>query len=262
MAKRDYYEVLGVSKNATDDEIKKAYRKLALKHHPDRGGGKEAEEKFKEANEAYQVLSDSQKRKQYDQFGHNGPFGQGAGAGGYQQYGGFNGQGFDINFEDLGGFGDIFETFFGGGGGGTRTRRQQRGQDIEAEIKISFEEAVFGAEKDFKLLKMVKCDACGGEGTEKGTSMKTCPSCQGKGSIQEQARTIFGTFAQNVTCPECRGTGKVPEKVCKKCNAQGRVKDQETIRLRYRLGLITAKRSAFQGWARPERGVNRPATCI
>jgi molecular chaperone DnaJ len=179
MAKRDYYEVLGVSKSASVDEIKKAYRKLALKYHPDRGGGKEAEEKFKEANEAYQVLGDEQKRKNYDKFGFNGPFGQGAngagGFGGYQQYG-FGNQGFDINFEDLGGFGDIFETFFGGGGRGSR-RGPAHGADIQAEITVTFEDAVYGTEKDFSLLTNTKCDICKGTGAEPKAGMKTCPSC-------------------------------------------------------------------------------------
>jgi molecular chaperone DnaJ len=226
-----------------------------LKYHPDKGGGKESEEKFKEVNEAYQVLSDPEKRKGYDQFGHNNPFDAGANGGGYQQYGGFNGQGFDINFEDLGGFGDIFETFFGGGAG-TKARRKTKGHDVEAEIRINFEEAVFGTEKDFKLLKMVKCDACGGSGGEKG-EMKTCPGCHGSGQIQEQARTIFGTFAQTVTCPECKGTGKVPEKICKKCNANGRVKDQETIKVKIPAGIDNGQTIRLSGMGEAgERGAD------
>ncbi len=235
--KRDYYDILGVSKTATDDEIKKAYRKLAMKHHPDRGGGKEAEEKFKEANEAYQVLSDAAKRKQYDQFGHN-PFGNGAsaGAGGYQQYGGFNGGGFNINMDDLGGFGDIFETFFGGGGGG-RGSRTRKGADIQAEIRISFEEAVFGAEKDFSLLKMNSCDHCKGSGAEPGSGEKTCPTCYGKGQVQTEQHTIFGTFASASVCPECHGKGKVPEKKCTKCHGEGRVKEQVTIKVKIPAGV-------------------------
>jgi molecular chaperone DnaJ len=235
--KRDYYEILGVTKSATDDEIKKAYRKLAMKHHPDRGGGKEDEEKFKEANEAYSVLSDAEKRKNYDQFGHN-PFGNGAsaGAGGYGQYGGFSGGGFNINMDDLGGFGDIFETFFGGGmgGGGRRTRR---GADIQAEITIDFTEAVFGVEKDFTLLKMNICDRCHGDGAEPKSGTKTCPTCQGKGQVQTQTRTVFGTFAQNQVCPECHGAGKVPEKKCTKCHGEGRIKEQSTIKVKVPAGI-------------------------
>lgn len=235
--KRDYYEVLGVSKNATTDELKKAYRKLALQYHPDKGGGKENEAKFKEINEAYSVLSDPEKRKAYDQFGHSGPFG--AGNGGfnqqYQQYGGFNGQNINFDFSDLGGFGDIFETFFGGGR--TSTKRKAKGADIEANIRIDFSEAVFGTEKDFKLLKMNVCDRCKGDGAEPGVGTKTCPTCHGKGQVQTQARTVFGTFAQTSTCPECHGLGKVPEKKCSKCNGAGRVKEQVTVKVKIPAGI-------------------------
>ena len=234
--KRDYYEVLGVSKNATDDEIKKAYRKLAMKHHPDRGGGKEDEEKFKEANEAYANLSDAEKRKNYDQFGHSNPFGAGNGGpgGGYQQYGGFGSQGFNVNMEDLGGFGDIFDTFFGGGG---RSSGSRKGTDIQADIRISFEEAVFGAEKDFTLLKMNKCDRCKGNGAEPGSSEKTCPTCHGNGQVQTEQHTIFGTFASAAVCPECHGKKKVPEKKCSKCHGEGRLKEQVTIKVKIPAGV-------------------------
>lgn len=247
MSKRDYYEVLGVAKGATDDEIKKAYRKAALKYHPDKGGGKESEEKFKEANEAYQVLSDKTKRQQYDQFGHNGPFGAGSGAGGYQQYGGFNGQGFDINFDDLGGFGDIFESFFGGGGASRGGTRQRRGADIQAEITIDFSDSVFGAEKDFTLLKMSECDRCNGTGAEPKSAMKTCPTCHGSGQVQTQARTIFGTFAQTAVCPECKGEGKIPEKKCTKCHGEGRLKRQETIKVKIPAGIANGQTIRISG---------------
>ena len=239
--KRDYYEVLGVAKGATGDEIKKAYRKLAMKHHPDKAAGAESEAKFKEANEAYQVLSDAEKRKAYDQFGHNGPFGAGngpsGGAGGYQQYGGFGGQGFNVNMDDLGGFGDIFETFFGGAAGGGGRTRSRRGSDIEAEIRINFEEAVFGVEKDFTLLKNNTCDRCKGNGAEPGSGEKTCPTCHGKGQVQSEQRTIFGTFASAAVCPECHGKGKVPEKKCTKCGGAGRVKEQVTIKVKIPAGV-------------------------
>jgi molecular chaperone DnaJ len=240
MAKRDYYEVLGVSKTATPDEIKKSYRKMAMKYHPDKGGGKEDEEKFKEANEAYSVLSDPEKRKNYDQFGHANPNGTGNGAGGYQQYGGF-GQGFS-GFEgfgdmgDLGGFGDIFETFFGGGGGGGRSRAR-KGADIEAEIRISFDDAVFGTEKDFNLLKMNTCDRCKGNGAEPGSGQKTCPTCHGRGQVQTEQHTIFGTFASTQVCPECHGAGKVPEKKCTKCKGEGRLREQVTVKVRIPAGV-------------------------
>ncbi len=236
--KRDYYEILGVSKNATTDELKKAYRKLALQYHPDKGGGKENEAKFKEINEAYSVLSDPQKRKAYDQFGHSGPFA--AGNGGfnqqYQQYGGMGGQNINFDFSDLGGFGDIFETFFGGGGR-TATKRKARGADIAAEIRVNFAEAVFGADKDFKILKMNECDRCHGDGAEPGAGTKTCPTCGGKGQVSTQARTIFGTFAQTATCPECHGKGKVPEKKCSKCSGAGRVKEQITLKVKIPAGI-------------------------
>lgn len=235
--KRDYYEVLGVSKNASVDELKKAYRKLALQYHPDKGGGKEAESKFKEINEAYSILSDPEKRKTYDQFGHSGPFGAGNGPSGYQsqQYGGFNPNNINIDFEDLGGFGDIFETFFGGGG--RSTRRKRRGADIEAEIRISFEAAAFGTEEDFKLLKMNLCSKCQGEGVEPGSSLKNCSTCHGSGKINTQTRTFLGTFAQTTTCQECEGSGKIPEKRCSKCAGKGRLKEQVTLKVKIPAGI-------------------------
>ena len=240
MAKRDYYDILGVTKGATDAEIKKAYRKLAMKYHPDKGGSKEDEEKFKEGNEAYSVLSDAQKRKNYDQFGHANPNGAGNsnGAGGSQQYGGFGGgQGYNINMDDLGDFGDIFETFFGGGGGGRARSRVRKGADIEAEIRISFEEAVFGVERDFALLKMNTCDRCKGSGAEPGAGIKTCPTCHGQGQIQTEQHTIFGTFASAQVCPECHGEGKVPEKKCIKCHGEGRLREQVSIKVKIPAGI-------------------------
>ncbi|MEI7690518.1 MAG: molecular chaperone DnaJ [bacterium] len=247
--KRDYYEALGVSKNATNDELKKAYRKLALKYHPDKGGSKEDETKFKEINEAYSVLSDGEKRKAYDQFGHSGPYGSGASNGGfnqqYQQYGGFNGQNVNIDFGDLGGFGDIFETFFGGGKAGSK--RKKRGADIEAEIRLDFSEAVFGVEKDFKLLKMNQCDRCKGEGSDPGTSQKTCPTCHGNGQVSTQARTVFGTFAQTAVCPECQGVGKVPEKKCSKCDGKGRIKEQVSVKVKIPAGIDNGQSIRLDG---------------
>ncbi len=234
--KKDYYDVLGVSKNATNDELKKAYRKLALKHHPDKGGGKESEAKFKEINEAYSVLSDSEKRKAYDQFGHSGPYGSGNGGFNqqYQQSGGFNGQNVDFDFSDLGGFGDIFETFFGGGRG---SQQRNRGSDIEASIRIDFREAVFGVEKDFKMLKNNQCSRCKGGGVEPGSGQKTCPTCHGKGQVQSQSRTIFGSFSQNSICPECHGKGNIPEKKCSKCGGNGRIKEQVTVKVKIPAGI-------------------------
>ena len=241
MAKRDYYDVLGISKSATDAEIKKAYRKLALKYHPHRQGADSSEDKMKEVNEAYSVLSDATKRKNYDQFGHANPNGAGNGAagGGYQQYGGFGGfdtSGFNINMDDLGGFGDIFDTFFGGGAGRGRSR-VRKGEDVEAEIRISFEEAVFGVERDFALLKMNTCSRCKGSGAEPGVGMKTCPTCHGNGQIQTEQHTIFGTFASAQVCPECHGIGKVPEKKCIKCHGEGRLREQVEIKVKIPAGI-------------------------
>jgi molecular chaperone DnaJ len=247
MSKRDYYEILGVSKSATTDELKKAYRKLALQYHPDKNGGKENEAKFKEVNEAYSVLSDPEKRQAYDQFGHNGPFGAGGDFNqNYQQYGGFDGQNINFDFGDLGGFGDIFETFFGGGRN-SRSRKKNRGADIEAEIRIDFREAVFGTEKDFKLLKMNRCDHCHGDGAEPGVGLKTCPNCHGQGQISKQSKTIFGTFAQIATCPECQGKGKVPEKKCSKCSGAGRVKEQTTLKVKIPAGINSGQGIRLEG---------------
>lgn len=259
--KRDYYEVLGVAKSANDDEIKKAYRKLAMKYHPDKGGSKEDEEKFKEANEAYSVLSDATKRKNYDQFGHANPNGAGNGAGGYQQYGGFGGfggsGGFNINMDDLGGFGDIFETFFGGGRSSSSASRKRKGADIEAELRISFEEAVFGVERDFALLKMNTCDRCKGSGAEPGSGTKTCPTCHGRGQIQTEQHTIFGTFASSQVCPECHGEGKVPEKKCTKCRGEGRLREQVSVRVKIPAGINDGQAIKVAGKGEAgERGVS------
>ena len=204
----DFYNILGVSKGASDDEIKKAYRKLAHKHHPDKPGGDEA--KFKEINEAYQVLSDRSKRQQYDQFGQTfqgGGAGQGAGGfdfSGFQGFGG--GQGFDFDFGGNG-FEDIFSDIFSGGD--RTTRRKPRGQDIQVDIEINFEEMVKGAKKEIRLRKNVVCDHCDGSGNEPGAGVKTCPTCHGAGRVQTTSSSFFGTFSQVSECPECHGEGTV-----------------------------------------------------
>lgn len=254
MAKRDYYEILGVSKNASVDEIKKAYRKLALKHHPDKGGTKEDEAKFREVNEAYQILSDPQKRKQYDQFGHAGSFGAGAGAGGfdwgqYQQGFGFGTEGFNINFEDFGGLGDIFEMF----SGGRSRRRDRRGADVEAGISIDFSDAVKGAEKEIVLDKYNVCEKCDGSGAESGSGRKDCGTCNGSGQVRTERRTILGTFAQSSTCETCNGIGKVPEKPCTKCHGAGRIKEKRPVKVKIPAGIDSGQsiRIAGQGEAGP-----------
>lgn len=219
--KRDYYEVLGVDKNADDATIKKAYRQLAKKYHPDLNpGDKQAEAKFKEVNEAYEVLSDSEKKSRYDQFGHAGVdpnFGAGGAGGGFQ--GGF------------GDFGDIFSDLFGGGFGGFggNSRRSnpnapRRGADVAARITISFEEAAKGCTKNIKVSHIETCSACGGSGAKAGTSPKTCPVCNGSGSQVVQQRTPFGVMQTQTTCSRCSGTGKIIESPCEKCSGKGRVR--------------------------------------
>lgn len=246
--KRDYYEVLGVSKNASAEELKKAYRKAALKYHPDKGGSKEDEAKFKEVNEAYSVLSNAEKRKAYDQFGHAGP-NMGGGAGGFnwqdfQGAGGFGGSGFNINMEDLGGFGDIFGDIFGGGGG---SRRSKRGADLETSIAIDFMDVLHGTEREIVLDKYDVCDKCKGNGAEPGTSTKTCGTCNGRGQVTQQAQTMFGTFAQTVTCPTCHGMGKIPEKPCTKCHGQGRLKERKPIKVKIPAGIENGQTIKLSG---------------
>lgn len=237
MAKRDYYEVLGVGKSASADEIKKAFRKAAIENHPDRGGD---EAKFKEANEAYEVLSNPDKRKRYDQFGHAGvgssaasdgnPF---AGGG----FGGFNGQNVNFDFGDLG-LGDIFSSFFGGGfNGQQQSNRQKRGRDVQTSVDISFEDAVFGSQVDLKLKLDDTCEHCKGSTVEPGHEMKTCETCKGSGQVVNVTRTIFGNIQQASTCPTCKGTGKVPEKVCTVCHGKGTQHKTQEVTLKVPAGI-------------------------
>lgn len=227
--KRDYYEVLGVSKGASDDEIKKAFRKQSKKYHPDLNpGNKEAEDKFKEVNEAYQVLSDSEKKARYDQFGHAGVdpnFGAGGGYGG----GGFGG--FD--------FGDIFGDIFGGGFGGGTARRNgpKRGADIRQVIDITFEEAAFGCKKELHVQSQERCDTCDGTGAKKGTTVTTCPQCQGRGTVQTQQRTILGYMTTQTTCPQCHGEGKIIKEPCRDCRGTGTVRKTKTLEVQIPAGI-------------------------
>mgnify|MGYP000863154820 CR=1 FL=1 len=232
MSKRDYYEILGVSKTASADEIKKAFRKLAVKYHPDKEGGDET--KFKEANEAYEVLKDAQKRQRYDQFGHAGVGGaSGGGYAGGNPFEGFNGQGFEFNFGD-GGLGDIFGQFFGGG---QQSRSQQRGRDVETQIQLTFEEAVFGVERDLSFDMEDECTHCKGTTVEPGHDLKTCPTCQGAGQQTRVMNTMFGAIQQAVTCETCKGRGKVPEKVCSVCHGRGTERRKQTIKIKVPAGI-------------------------
>ena len=234
MSKRDYYEVLGVSKDASDDELKKAFRKLAVKYHPDKEGGDET--KFKEASEAYEVLKDKQKRQRYDQFGHAGVGGaSGGGYSGGNPFEGFgNGQGFEFNFGD-GGLGDIFGQFFGGGQ--QNQRGPIRGRDVETQITLSFEDAVFGVEKEVSLTMEDECSHCKGTTVEPGSSMKTCPTCKGAGQQTRVMNTMFGAIQQAVTCETCKGRGKVPEKECTVCRGKGTERRQQDITIKVPAGV-------------------------
>lgn len=233
MAKRDYYEVLGLSKGANDKEIKSAYRKLAKQYHPDLNpGNHEAEAKFKEINEAYEVLSDPDKKAKYDQFGHaafDPNQGFGGGGGGFSGFGGF---------EDI--FGDIFGDVFGGGGRSSARRNGPRaGSDLKIKLDITFEEAAFGTKKEIKLHRVENCTVCGGTGAKKGTSKKTCTTCNGTGTIRTVQRTPFGQFASTQTCSTCGGTGEVVEHPCPNCNGTGKEKKARTITINIPAGVDT-----------------------
>lgn len=236
--KRDYYEVLGVEKGADEASIKKAFRKLARKYHPDvNPGDKEAEAKFKELNDAYETLSDPQKKAQYDQFGHDAPnFGQG-GFGGFG--GGFNQGG----FEDLG---DIFNMFFGGGGGGG-PRGPERGHDLRYDITIDFEDAVFGAKKTIHLNKMATCKTCSGTGAKAGTSPRTCSRCNGSGRVMSVQQTPFGRMQTQTTCPDCNGRGKVIDEPCTECHGAGRKRETKTLEITIPQGVDNGTRLRMSG---------------
>jgi molecular chaperone DnaJ len=230
MSKRDYYEVLGVSKGASDDEIKKAFRKKAIEHHPDKAGGDEA--KFKEINEAYEVLKDSSKRQRYDQFGHAGVGGSGGGGG--NPFGGYgNGQEMHFDFGDLG-LGDIFGSFFGGN---QQRQRSKRGRDLETNVELNFEQAVFGTEVDLNLTLDDTCSHCKGTTAEPGHDLKTCETCKGQGQVVTAMRTVFGNIQQQTICPTCEGRGKIPEKVCTVCRGKGTERRSQKVSLKVPAGI-------------------------
>lgn len=248
MAKRDYYEVLGVSRDASQEEIKKAYRRLARKYHPDANpNDKGAEAKFKEISEAYKVLSDPQKRANYDRFGHAEPGQQGFD--GFGGFGGFGG-GFEQNF----GFDDIFDMFFGGGG---RRRRSgpQKGADLRADLEITFEEAAFGVEKDINVLRTETCDFCGGSGAAKGSRPVTCSNCNGTGQVQSTYSSPLGRIVQSRTCERCRGSGKIIENPCPVCGGTGRQRKRRKIHVKVPAGVDDGSRLRLSGEGEPgERG--------
>jgi len=233
MTKRDYYDVLGISKTASDDEIKKAYRKAAVKHHPDKEGGDES--KFKEVSEAYEILKDGSKRQRYDQFGHAGVGGNGGGGAAGNSYGGFGGQNVNFDFGD-GGLGDIFGQFFGGGNSG-RSQGPKRGRDVEATLQLTFEEAIFGVEEKIELDMNDECSHCHGTTVEPGYDKKVCPTCKGAGQTTRVMNTIFGPIQQNATCETCEGRGKIPEKVCTVCHGRGIERRRKTINLKVPSGI-------------------------
>ncbi len=246
---RDYYDILGVSKSASQDEIKKAFRKLAHKLHPDKSGGDEA--KFKELNEAYQALSDPEKRKRYDQFGHAGAQG---GFGGSQGFSGFSG-GFDPNdFQFNGDFGDIFSNIFGGDFGGRESGRKT-GMDIQTDVEISFEEMVTGVKRTFGLRKPIRCGACDGTGGERGSKEESCPDCGGSGRRAQTVRSVFGTFSQMQVCQTCHGQGKRYSKQCHACQGVGRVTGEESIDVDIPAGIGDGQTISIPGkGAAGERG--------
>jgi molecular chaperone DnaJ len=231
MTKRDYYEVLGVGKNASADEIKKAFRKAAVQHHPDKEGGDET--KFKEINEAYEVLKDQQKRQRYDQFGHAGVGGNGGNGGGGNPFEGFNGQNMNFDFGD-GGLGDIFSQFFGGGGGQSGPRR---GRDVEVSVMLTFEEAVFGVERTVELDIDDECEHCKGTTVEPGYEMKTCPTCNGSGQQVRIVNTVFGQIQQAAPCPTCKGRGQIPEKECTVCHGKGTQRRKSDLTVKIPAGI-------------------------
>ncbi len=233
MSKRDYYEVLGVSKSSTDAEMKRAYKKLAMKFHPDRNPGKDGEEKFKEAKEAYEVLSNEEKRSAYDRFGHEGVkgaagFGAGAGSG---------------NFSDI--FGDVFGDIFGGGGGGSHggQQRQARGSDLRYNLELSLEQAVSGTSVKIKIPTYVNCESCGGSGAKKGTHPVNCSTCGGAGQVRMQQ----GFFSIQQTCPACQGQGKMIKEPCPSCSGQGRTKKVKTLSVKVPAGVDTGDRIRLTG---------------
>jgi molecular chaperone DnaJ len=242
--KRDYYEVLGVERGASDEEIKRAFRRAAQRHHPDVDTSAGAEERFKELNEAYRVLSDRQRRQAYDMFGHAGV--DSASAGGFEGFGG-----------GFGPFGDIFDAFFGGATAGGRGRRRvQAGADLRYDLTVEFGEAVFGVTKEIRFPTLVRCSTCGGSGGEPGTEPETCPECNGTGERRRVAQTILGQMVNIVTCPRCGGEGRIIASPCHVCRGDGRVREERVLQVKVPAGIDAGQRIAIdgQGEAGPRGG--------
>lgn len=242
MAKRDYYEVLGVSKTATDDEIKKAYRSLAKKYHPDVCKEPDAEAKFKEVQEAYEVLSDSTKRQQYDQFGHEGPMGSS----------GFDG--FNFGGGGFGGFEDVFSSFFGGGSRSQSQNGPTRGRNIKTSVTLTFEEAAFGVEKEITLNKLDTCKDCSGTGAMSGKDIETCPKCKGRGRVIVEQNSFFGRVQTETACPNCNGKGKIIKNKCTTCRGAGRIKTVTKLKVRIPSGVEDEQTLTVSG--KGEAGLN------
>jgi molecular chaperone DnaJ len=251
MAKRDYYEILGVEKSATPEEIKKAYRKIAIKYHPDKNpDDPTAEDKFKEAAEAYEVLSNPEKRQRYDRFGHQGV----GGAGGFGGGGGMNMDDIFSQFGDIfGGGGSPFESFFGGGG--SRGGGRRKGSNLRIKLKLTLEELANGVEKKIKVKRYVSCHTCGGNGAKNGSSYQTCSSCGGSGQVRKVVNTMLGQMVSTSTCPVCQGEGKIITDRCTTCHGEGRVQEEEVINIKIPAGVSEGMQLSMQGKGNvPPRG--------
>jgi molecular chaperone DnaJ len=249
---KDFYKILGVEKSASQDEVKKAFLKLAHQHHPDKNGGRD--DKFKEINEAYQVLGNKEKRAQYDQFGSAGPGmgGFGGGQGGFSGFGGFQNGGMNINMDDLGDLGEMFgglgDMFGFGGGRSSRRRGPQRGSDIEATMTIEFMEAIFGVEKEVTLKKKITCPKCGGTGAEPGAKIETCTTCGGHGRVRRVQQTILGNIQTETTCPNCAGEGKIASRKCEECRGAGTTYDTVKFKVKIPAGVDDGGRIRLLGY--------------
>ena len=255
---RDYYQILGISRNASEEEIRKAFHRLAHQYHPDKGGD---EKKFKEINEAYQILSNKEKRAQYDRFGQVFEGGKGSGFEGFDFSDfarGFSAEGGSAFGGEFGDLGDIFEDFFGGFSGKTERKERKKGNDIEVDLEIALEETLKNQEKEISLFKSVKCERCQGSGAEPGSKVKECFSCRGTGEVQQIKRTFFGSFTRVTICPECKGEGTRPEKLCNVCHGEGRIKKEEKINVFIPAGVDSNQVIKMEGKGEAGKRGGRP----